>query len=166
MAKYIPAKGEPFSGDNPYVMKTMKFKCGLASASPDVTITADTLEVLVKVVSIPAGTLVHEVSWFVEEAFTAGVTVDIGDSDDTDGYAGDTDIICTVADTQIMNFRQLFSTLVPVVGAVGYHGGRLYGVSNGMDINLTTSQTNAQAAGILDIFIMYSGAGAGVVQAS
>ena len=166
MAKTIPAVGEAFLGDNPYAMKVMKFKVGLASASPDVAITADTLEVLVKLVDIPAGTLVHEVSWFVEEAFAASATITIGDTDNAAGYAAAADIVCTLKDTQITNHRSLFTTLVPGSAAVGYQGGRLYGVSNGMAINLVTSWDTAPAAGILDVFIAYSAAGAGVVQAS
>jgi hypothetical protein len=166
MAKTIPAVGEAFLGDNPYAMKVMKFKCGLASASPDVTLTADTLEVLVKLVSIPAGTLVHEVSWFVEEAFTASNTITIGDTDSAAGYAAAADIACTLKDTAITSWRSLMGTLGSGAGTVGYHGGRLYGVSNGMDINLVTVQDTAMAVGILDVFIVYSGAAAGVAQTS
>ena len=168
MAKTIPMVGELFSGDNPYVMKALKIKMGLASASPDVILsgaTVGTTDLLPTVVSIPAGIMVHDMGWFVEEAFTAGVTLAVGDTDSASGYAATTDIGATVKDTNAV-FMGGMMTMDTLVIPAAYAGGRMYGVSNGMDINLTVVATDAYIVGILDLFIVYSGAAAGVVQAS
>mgnify|MGYP001300012854 FL=1 len=169
MTKSIPMVGEAFLGDNPYVVKVLKIKMGLASASPDVTLSGATVgatDFLPTVVTVPAGIMVHDVGWFVEEAFTAGWSVTIGDSDSVAGYAAATDVGATVKDTNVL-FMGGYLTADTDVIAPAYAGGRMYGVSNGMDISLVLAASGTAAAvGILDVFIVYSGVAAGVVQTS
>ncbi len=170
MAKSIPNVGEEFLGDNPYALKVLKIKCGFATSTPDVTIAADTDTILVEVCQVGQGVMIHGLSWLVEEAFAASSTVTIGDTVDAGGWAAATDIGATLVDSNIANpFLMLTATAAANADDFpAYTLGRVYGSgeTSGMAINLTTVIDSTVWSGILDVFVVYSMAGAGVAQAT
>ena len=87
-AKAIPEVGQKFLGDKPAVRKLLHVSFGVASADPDVAVLETGVYTLVDV-TVPA--VISRVWTQVAEAFTT-TTADIGDSDDTDRYTGDTTI--------------------------------------------------------------------------
>ena len=166
MAKTIPMVGEAFLGDNPYVLKVLKFRCSSASTD-DATVSSVSSDAAIDLVSLPAGCVVHDFGWFVETAFAAGTTIAFGDSDNTSGYAAATDVGATTADSEIAwSSRVLMVSSDHVASDCPAYGrSRLYGTDNAIEIAFDNTGATA-AAGTINIFVAYSLVGTGVTQAT
>lgn len=136
-AKNIPEVGEIFTGYIPGVRKIAHVSFGVASASPDVSVAEIATYTLINV-TVPVAVLA--VWTQVEEAFTASVVNDIGDSDDVDRYIGDTTI----------NSAATGAILVASTGlAVPY-----ILVDGGLDIEVAVSGATV-AAGLAHVYVEY-----------
>jgi hypothetical protein len=168
MAKTIPVVGEGFLGDNPYAMKVLKVKVGYASASPDVTILADTSAASLAVLTVPAGIIIHDLGWMVEEAFQANMDISVGVASDTVGWLSIAACNATVADTNVMWGSRLFfadTALTASLLPANVWKGGLYDTAKTLNVYFPVQPaTITSPAGILDLFFVYSMAGTGVVQ--
>lgn len=82
MAKSIPYVGEIFNGDFPANHKVARVTYGCSSGNPDVPMAA---QATYSLFSLPAGAIVLGARNRILEAFTASVTIALGDSDLTSG---------------------------------------------------------------------------------
>lgn len=89
MTKKFPADGMGLNSF-PSVMRVVKVTIGADSDAVDAHLeTTGTYDVL----TVAAGSIVKFLGSHVSTAFSASYTITLGDSDDADGYAVDTDII-------------------------------------------------------------------------
>lgn len=122
------------------VVTARKVKIGAVSSDVDVVMTTTGTYDLI---SVPAGVFVHSVVAHVDTAFTTSVAMEIGDSDDTDGFYTDTDL---AADTSDANHAW------NAAGGV-YSLGKIY--SAAQNIQAVLSGATA-AAGQITLVITYS----------
>lgn len=97
----MPAPTLPLPGDNipdsfPSVDKVVKVVVG--STSGDVTIDS---QAAYTIMTIPQYAIIRDLGYRVQTAFTASVTLAIGDTDDSSGWVTTTMMGATVADTGI-----------------------------------------------------------------
>lgn len=150
----------PFLGV-PGGVKVAKVSFGIASDSPDVSVTAVASDVrAVTVFNVPAGTFVTNLIVNVKTALdsTGAFTMSIGDTD-ADGYIVDTDLLASDAGIKSM-LGKAGST--GAAHAEAYLSGRLYGsdFDSGPDsdghyqiaVTLGTAPINA---GLADIYLVY-----------
>jgi hypothetical protein len=135
--KSIPEVGEIFKGYIPAVRKVAHVTFGVASANPDVAVAEIATY---KLIDVAVSTLILNMWTQVEEAFTASVTADIGDSDATSRYTSDTTI----------NSAASGAVLVASTGlAVPYV------LSSGLDIEVVIGGATV-AAGLAHVYVEYA----------
>lgn len=134
--KYIPGEGEIFKGYIPAVKKILHVSAGVATTNPDVVL-GDTG--VYEIVSVSMPIVVFNTWTQVEEAFTASVTLTIGDTASADRYGVDTTM--NVAATGAVLVAGALT--VPALDAVG------------IPINITQAGATA-AAGLIHVYIEYA----------
>jgi len=116
----------------------------------------------VQAVSVPLGTMIHEVKTRVITAFTTGVTLTIGDDaaggGDADGYAASASIVPQTAVTTGIYIS------MRLTGSAAYAAGRAYLVVDTVTliddtIDIVVAGAIA-AAGLMEVVILYSEAAA------
>lgn len=138
----IPFVGERFVGEKPQIVKIAKVTAGSASTN-DVVLSAQEASALF---NIPANTLVLDVYANVNTAFTALVTLDIGDGTDPAGWLATAKIAPQSAVSSGLVKRSSKAT------AEAYAGGKLYGSADTIDITVGAADV---AAGQIDVYIEY-----------
>lgn len=136
-AKIIPGVGETFNGYIPSLRKMLHVSIGVATANPDVTLSATGVYTIVDV-TMPI--VVHKVWFQTAEAWTTSATLTTGDTGSAARYSADT--TTNVAATGAILIDGGLNT-VPYVDAVG------------VDIEVTLGGT-ALLAGLTNIYIEYS----------
>lgn len=151
MSKNIPIVGEfvPPIVDGG-LMAVAKATVGSAgSTGKDVTVPVELATT--NLFSVAAGTMVYDILAKINVAYTAGVTMTIGDSDDADGW------FLAVASTTVSS-EFLSSKNVPSTGIVAlnpYGAGKLYTAAQTIDI-VTGAST---LVGQMDVYLVYSRVG-------
>lgn len=149
MAKMtIPAVGETYVGDDPAIMKVKRVTFGVSSGSPDVITEATGVFALF---TVPEGCMVTDVRGRVLEAFTATVNLNVGDSDDTDGYLAEAVIGSTSYSSDTVNVMK--RNVSGYIDSTGADGGRLYDAAQ--DINVVVD-TASPVVGKAEVFITYA----------
>lgn len=141
--KTIPYIGEfILSEDYPAPVRASKVTVGFTTDN-DVQVGATGTYALW---TVPAGLIVHNVQSIVRTAFTAAVTLTIGDTDSAAGYMAALDIAATVA---------VATGVLKDGNALGeaYATGKQYAA--GQDINIVVGGT-AVLAGAMDVYLIYS----------
>lgn len=134
-AKSIPEVGETFKGYVPAVKQVLHVTYGPDTAA-DVS-TTDCGDYTLVDVGMPM--IVWSVKYFVETAFTASVTSDIGDASDTDRYLASG----TAGDTTVDTALQADTLAAPFWDTAG--------------LDITVSIAGAvPAAGLAHVFVEYS----------
>lgn len=137
----IPLEGERYLGDNPGIVKVAK--CTLGALAGDVISAA---QATVALFSVPAGTLVLEMLCVTTTAWTAAVTINVGDGDDTSGFLATAKIAPTVAVTTGILKSSLRAT------AETYGVGKLYAAADTIDAVIAGA---TPAAGVTDFYLTY-----------
>lgn len=144
MALTLPADGETFIGGNPGGLKVFRFSVGDTGESPDVVLGA---QATYQILSVPIGFMVHDVHSRVITAFTASVTLNMGDGVTTDGY-----LTSTIIAPQSGVTTGVYKGMVDE-GSTTYAGGHFYDVADTIDIVVGGADV---AAGLAEIVILYS----------
>jgi hypothetical protein len=134
-------EGQSFLGENPQVVKVKKVTLGFDSG--DVQVSA---EGTVALANVPAGTLVLDVLSNVNEAFTALVTIDIGDGTDPDGWLATAKVAPTSAVSSGLFKRTTEAT------AEAFAGGKYYAAADTIDAVVAGA---APDVGELDVYIVF-----------
>jgi hypothetical protein len=138
----LVGEGQSFLGENPQVVKVRKVSIG-AAASNDVQFDAqETLAIF----NVPANTLVLEVLAVTPTAWTALVTLDVGDGTDADGWLA----TAKVAPTTAVSSGILKSSDLPTAEA--FAGGKLYSAADTIDVVIGGA---TPVVGQTDIYIKY-----------
>ncbi len=138
----IPQEGESFVGERPQVIKVAKVNLGFAAGN-DVVITATGT---FTIFNVKAGTLVLDVMAYTPTAWTATMTMTIGDAATPAGWLASAKIAPTVAQTDGVRKSSDLPT------ADGYAGGKLYSVATAIQAVIGTA---APIVGQTDIYIVY-----------
>jgi hypothetical protein len=143
----IPQVGEEFLGHGLYVARArLGYGDPAATSNSDgLDIWTDTQETAEIFAFNSSDVFVHALSWDVETAFTASVTITLGDTADVDGYASAADIAATV-----------ISSGAPAADttSVFLHGGRRYG-DTAVGIDAVVGGADP-AVGVLNVYCLYS----------
>lgn len=134
-------EGQSFLGENPQVVKVKKVTVGFDTG--DVNIVAQEASAII---NVPANTLVLDVLANVNTAFTASVTLDVGDGDDPDGWLATAKIAPQTAVSTGLVKRSTEAT------AEAYAGGKLYAAADTIDITVGVADVDA---GEIDVFIVF-----------
>ena len=147
MTLTLPADGEMMGplAQNPGPVKVFRFTAGPAG---DVVLGA---AATVQAVTVPIGTMIHDVHSRVITAFTTAVTLDIGDGVDPNGY-----LTTTIVAPQTAVTTGIYDGMVDE-GSTAYAGGHMYDVADTIDIVVAVATA---AAGLVEIVIVYSEAAA------
>jgi len=161
----IPQLGEAFQGAGLYVARA-RFGYGdtansLGGASDGLDVWSDTQETAALFNINSSNVFVHHVSFDVETAFTASVTLTLGDGQDADGYAPASDIGATVISTGVAWSPGGVISGSDKTGGT-YDRGRRYGSTDTIDIVAGGADI---AAGKINVYVVYSYA-PGFAQAS
>lgn len=135
-------EGQAFLGENPQIVKVKKVTIGSA-ASNDVQF--DAVETLA-VFNVPANTLVLDVYAYTNTAWTATVTLDVGDGTDADGWLASAKVAPTTAGSGGLVKRTSKAT------AEAFAGGKLYTAADTIDVAIGVA---VPAAGQTDLYIEY-----------
>lgn len=138
----IPGVGESFLGGNPQVVKAKRVTVKGGSGG-DVTVTTAGTYALF---NVPANTLILDVFANVDVAWTALVTLDIGDGDNASGYLATAKIAPQSAVATGLVKRMTKAT------EEAYAGGKLYAAADTIDL---VSAGATAAAGELEVVITY-----------
>jgi len=151
MAKVIISSAVPDLFPSPvYVAKITA-----GAAEGDVLITSIASYTLI---DLPAGLWVHDVAWEVTTAFNANVDLTLGTSTDPDGFAITDNMGATTVDVLPAKMSgQHAGTDVTLPGAF-YSGG--FRVPSTGDVLSATIATTAASAGVVDVYVFYTYAGA------
>lgn len=154
MAKItIPQVGETYVGTNPGVMKVARVTVGVSSGNPDVIIEATGSY---PIFTVPAGCVVTGVRARILEAFTATCNLNVGDSDDTDGFLTESVIACTAFSSDTVNVLKRNAAAGGYLDTTGADGGRAYDVSQDISAVIDTA---APTVGKAEIYLFYTEAG-------
>lgn len=137
----IPGVGESFLGDNPQVVKVKRVTAKFGGG--DVALAAQGVYALV---NVAANTFVLDVFSNVDIAFTASVTLDIGDGTDADGWLATAKVAPQAAVTSGLVKRTSKAT------AEAFAGGKLYTTADTIDVTVGGADV---AAGELEVIVMY-----------
>ena len=143
MTKSIPYVGETFTGTFPAVEKVARVTYGSATTN-DVVLGAQGVSNLL---TLPANCVVLNAKNIVKTAFTASVTLTVGDSDDADGLFAS----ATIAPQTAVTTGKL------TVGAGADIAGKIYSASQPLQITVGGADV---AAGLGELFITYAMAAA------
>jgi hypothetical protein len=135
--KNIPEVGEVFNGHIPAIKKIAHVTYGVASGSPDVEVGEIAVYKLIEV-SVPI--IVFGLWTQIEEAFTASVTGDLGDSADVDRYSADGTIVTGTSGAVLIGATGL---AVPYI------------LNTGLDIELNLAGASA-LAGLAHVYVEYA----------
>lgn len=142
-AKIIPAVGETFLGSNPAGVRTLKVVAGHSGQSPDVALGTTGTYALV---TVGAGALILEVRARVLVAFTASVTLNIGDANNTSGWMA----TAKVAPQSAVVTGLWTRTTLPTAEA--YAGGLVYATASAINVVVGGATV---AAGKLEVLVDY-----------
>ena len=134
-------EGQSFLGENPQVVKVKRVTVGFDTG--DVNVEAQEASAIF---NIPANTFVLDVFSNVDTAFTALVTLDIGDGDDPDGWLATAKVAPQSAVSTGLVKRTTEAT------AEAYAGGKLYAAADTIDITVGGANVDA---GELDVFVVF-----------
>jgi len=134
--KTIPAVGEIYLGDVPATRRLLHVSVGAATTSPDITV-GDAAAY--PIVTFGANTLIYAAWTQVTEAFTASVTVTLGDSDAADYFHAS----ATIAP------QSTGAVLVASTNSVP----KLFAAAQDLEVVVGAATV---AAGMLDIYIEYA----------
>jgi hypothetical protein len=138
----IPLEGQPYLGDNPQIVKVAK--CTLAYSGGDVNTGAS--QATFPLFNIPAGTLVLEMLCVTTVAWTASVTINVGDGDDTSGWLA----TAKVAPTSQVTTGILKSSLR--AAAETYGVGKKYAAADTIDAVVAGA---TPGVGTTDFYLVY-----------
>jgi hypothetical protein len=138
----IPQVGESFLGERPQIVKIAKATLGFDSGDVLTGADQDTYPIF----SVPANTLVLDVLALTTTAWTASVTMTVGDGADVDGYLASAKIAPTVDQTDGLLKRTTEAT------AEAYAGGKLYESADTIDVVVAGANPDA---GVTDFYILY-----------
>jgi hypothetical protein len=133
--------GQSFLGENPQIVKVKKVT--VAFGAGDVEVEAQEASAIF---NVPAGALVLDVLANVNTAFTALVTLDVGDGDDPDGWLATAKIAPQSAVATGLFKRTTEAT------AEAYAGGKYYAAADTIDITVGGANVDA---GELDVYVVY-----------
>lgn len=139
----IPQAGEIYVGDRPALPKIAKCIAGFTATGNDVDLIAQTCYNLF---SIAADTMVLKVRSIILTAFTASVTLDIGDDTDNDGWLATAKIGPTSAVTSGIYKDSTLPT------AEAYAGGKLYSAADTIDVWVAGA---TPVAGVMHVLMTY-----------
>ena len=111
-------EGQSFLGESPQVVKVRKVSVGVASTNDVVFDAQESLAVI----NVPANTLVLEVLSITNTAWTALVTLDVGDGADPNGFLATAKVAPTAAESAGI----LKSSDLPTASPRFYTGDPLY----------------------------------------
>jgi len=152
-----PAILERPGDEFPMPLRVMRVDVGATSG--DVLITSSAVY---PVMDIPAGCYIYDVGWRVTTAFNSDVDLNIGTTDDADGFAQVADVAATVADTSFYFSRATYATqestdTLPAYGLTGYITSTA-GAMLDVQVESTTATTGAMT--ILVFYTMAVSTGA------
>lgn len=174
----IPQKSE-LAGGNVGIMQIAKCLVVVDSIAPDTDV-ADIIlasgdsAAVQALFTFPNGAFIWDVGWKVETAFTASVTLTLGDTDDADGWGAAAMIGATAADTEMdWSSRQVMITRVGGVESTAityatdttqanltpYYGIHhrtmvMDTIGDNIDLNLTVGGA-VPATGVLQVWVTY-----------
>lgn len=138
----IPQVGESFLGERPQVVKMAKSTIGFDEGDVITGGTQATYELF----SLPANTLVLDLFTLTTEAWTAAVTITIGDGTDADGF---------MASAKLAPQTDVATGLVSRTSkatAEAFAGGKLYEAADTIDAVVAGANPDA---GKTDVYILY-----------
>ncbi len=142
-AKTLPLEGSYFTGFRPGVVKTAKVTIGFATQNPDVALSTQTVY---PIFNVPAGLTILDMRCVVDVAFTASVTLTVGDGNSAAGFLTSAKIAPQSAVTTGVMTRGA----LPTAGA--YAGGLKYLVADTIDVTVGGADV---AAGKATIYVDY-----------
>ena len=134
-------EGQSFLGENPQVIKVKKVTLGFDEGDVQVDATG-----AVAIFNVPANTLVLDVLAYTREAWTATLTLDVGDGTDPDGFLATAKVAPTSEQTDGLLKRMTEAT------AEAYAGGKLYAAADTIDATIGVA---APDAGITDFYVLF-----------
>jgi len=144
----VPVKGDRLSDGFPSVEKIVKCTFGATAGE----VTADTQAVF-GLITMPQYAQVMDVGFMVDLAFTAAVTLTLGDTDAAAGWAAAADIGATVTDTGITWASRYIQSSANDCGCAYALAPPLYSTA-GKDINVTVAGANP-ATGKMSVYVKY-----------
>lgn len=138
----IPDVGESFLGSKPQAVKIAKVSIGFAASNDVVFDAQETLAVF----NVPANCLVLDMYIYTPTAWTASVTLNVGDGTDTDGWLATAKVAPTSAQTDGLAKRTSKAT------AEAFAGGKLYLAADTIDVIIGGA---TPLVGQSDIYIEY-----------
>jgi hypothetical protein len=146
MAVDLIAEGQAFLGGNPQVVRVKKVTFGFDEGDVLAQVDEAGAQGTYALVNVPAGTLVLDVLAYTREAWTASVTLTVGDGTDADGFLASAKIAPTSAQSNgILKGMD-------VATAEAFSGGRLYSAADTIDVVVGGADPDA---GITDFYIVY-----------
>lgn len=151
-SKVIPFPGDPVPDGAPSIEKIIKVTYGATLG--DVQYGTD--NAVKTLVTAGPYSIISDVGWQVEVAFTGGADLSIGDTDDVDGWAEVADVGCTVADTSIVWASALAAQGGTDAGSTypAFGGSNRKAGSSDIVLEITHANT-APTAGHLAVYVKY-----------
>lgn len=140
----------------PRAVKIQRIIVGITSSDGDEDIVVGTTGTQdFQLWDVRAGTMVYDVSVLVETAFTASVTLEVGDTSDIDGWAEATHVGATSTGVQMIYTTDAGDTTAQPAYAVGggFTGGRYFDSSGTIEMDLSGA---TPAVGRALVFIRYA----------
>ena len=147
----IPVAGDKLSDGFPSVEKIVKATCG-ATVGEVLLITGS--GDIFDLITVPKYAQVTDVGWMVDLAFTSGVDLSIGDSDDGNGWAEIADIAATVVDTGIQWASRMYNATDGTSTNPAYALTTPLYSTAGKDLQVISAVTTA-ATGKLSVYVKY-----------
>jgi hypothetical protein len=138
----IPGEGERFLGTDPQIPKIKKVTFGFTGSGADVIVDAQETLALI---NVAAGTFVLDVWANIDTAFTAVVTITIGDGSGAAGFFASADLAPQTAVSTGL-FKKASAS------AEAFAGGKYYAAADTIDAVLAGATPDA---GLLSVYVLY-----------
>lgn len=144
-AKVLPFKGQVYNGDIPQAVKWAHVRAAFAAAA-GVDVVTGAVQALYALITIPAGLMILEIKTVVAVAWTASVTLTLGDTAGAAAWGASAQI----APQSAVTTGLMVSSLVATVATNA--GGKFYASAD--SLGLTVAGANP-AVGTLDVYMSY-----------
>lgn len=156
-AKVIPLSGDHIPDGAPSVSKWVKITVGATEG--EIRTLDDTTATIFDVITLPQYAWIQDVGWRVQTAFTAGVDLQLGDTNNLLGWAEVADIAATVASTNITSANKILyynsASSDAVTTAPAFAGFGIICDTGATTIQISSTATEA-ATGLLEVYVKYN----------
>lgn len=156
MGKTIPLQGDHIIDGTPSITKWVKVTFGATEG--EVRSLDDTTATVFELITFPQYTFIEDVLWMVQTAFTGGVDLELGDTNNVLGWAEEGDVAATVGATDITGalYRMINNspTSDAVTTAPAYAGLGVRCDTGAVTLEISSTGTEP-ATGMIEVYVKY-----------